>query len=483
MINRKLLEVLSRFEEEDRKRFDLFLRSPYFNAGSNAAQVIDLFQYILRFSADENHPALDKFRVFEVFYPGKVFVEKEKSALDTLTSDLFRLVKKFLVQRSREASETLISENLPLLKFYRKNGMEDRYQQSVNNLKKYQIVNEKKTIDSFYDSFRFEEEISIFQSMNNTYENDANIESMLKSLDTFFILSIVSHTAFLKLQKRYSSGINDNPNPLHESALYLIKKGYCSEVPLADLYIDVVEIMDEKKDYEKLNALGDKLNLYKPKLYLDDYQNLQACHRAFWGWKYMQTGQEDDKLHFFKLMQEHLEEGLYYYDGKLMTTSLTTMTNFGIAFKQFEWVHNLLKEHTTNRLTGTKFLDDVYQLNWAEYYLALKEYDKATEHLQYKMFENPMYSIQAEVVQLRIYYETENELLDGRIKALEQKIRRTAFSVELKKSLQLFVQKLDKLNKYRYQRSSPKFAKLVEEIKTTPGLVYRNWLLEKVATP
>lgn len=143
----------------------------------------------------------------------------------------------------------------------------------------------------------------------------------------------------------------------------------------------------------------------------------------------------------------------------------------------------MLIGHPVEKLTGTKFLSEGYHLNWAEYYLALGEFEESQKYLEYKMFENPTYSIVADTILLRIYYETENELLDSRIKALEQKIRRTSLSESHKKPFQSFIQKLDKLNKYRYQRSSPKFAKLVEEIKTTPGLVYRNWLLEKVTTP
>jgi hypothetical protein len=480
MINRKLLEVLVRFDTEEHKRFDLFLRSPYFNAGSNATQVVDLYEYITRFSADENHPSLDKSQVFEVFYPGKTFKENEKNALDTLTSDLFRQVRQFLAQRAWEHKESPMSEVLPQLHFYRKFGLEERYLQTAKNAKKQFEKLDFLSSDVFYEKFLFEEEITIFKTLNNTYEDDINIESMLQSLDFFFILSKLSHTALLKLQKRISSGVNDEMNALHKAAMQMAREGYCQDTPLAELLLIVLDLMENPDDFKLLATLGEKLKNHKKNLQFRDYQNVQTYYRVFCGLIYQKSGRQEDKEKYFHVMQEHLAEGLYYYDHKLMISSLTSLTNLGIAFRQYDWVLKILKDHPTEKLTGTRYLSEGYQLNWAEYYLALKDYNNALAHLEYKMFENPVYSILAEIILLRVYYETENELLDSRIKALEQKIRRTALAADLKKSFQLFIQKLDKMNKYRLQKGSPKLAKLAEEIKTAPGIAYRNWLLEKI---
>jgi hypothetical protein len=43
-----------------------------------------------------------------------------------------------------------------------------------------------------------------------------------------------------------------------------------------------------------------------------------------------------------------------------------------------------------------------------------------------------------------------------------------------------FLQKLDKIIKYGQDKKSQKREKLIEEIKNTPGINERDWLLEKL---
>ncbi|MCW5923495.1 MAG: hypothetical protein KIS77_14220 [Saprospiraceae bacterium] len=72
-------------------------------------------------------------------------------------------------------------------------------------------------------------------------------------------------------------------------------------------------------------------------------------------------------------------------------------------------------------------------------------------------------------------------ILDSRIKALGQKIRRSKLSRETKNRYYNFLKKLDKVIKYAWQAKSPKRAKLIAEIRNTPEIVAREWLLEKLA--
>ena len=102
MLNRKLLEVLTHLTPAEKKRLRQFLASPYFNHGSRANDVLRLFDYISKYGADEKHPALSKEKVFRLFFPKKQFLEKVKSPLDSLTTDLFALVRLFLTQQAQE---------------------------------------------------------------------------------------------------------------------------------------------------------------------------------------------------------------------------------------------------------------------------------------------------------------------------------------------------------------------------------------------
>ncbi|HRI59799.1 MAG TPA: hypothetical protein PK228_08745, partial [Saprospiraceae bacterium] len=46
-----------------------------------------------------------------------------------------------------------------------------------------------------------------------------------------------------------------------------------------------------------------------------------------------------------------------------------------------------------------------------------------------------------------------------------------------------FLKKLDKIVKYAWQKNNPRREKLVEEIRTIPEIIEREWLLEKLESP
>lgn len=161
--------------------------------------------------------------------------------------------------------------------------------------------------------------------------------------------------------------------------------------------------------------------------------------------------------------------------------ALRVLTNMGLKVGQFPWVKKLLDDHPPERICGTKYPVEVHSLNVAEYHFHKKEYAEAEAKLTYRTFENPNFSIMADLLLIKIYYETNSELLESRMKALEQKVRRSKISTETKAGYYNFLKKLDKVVKYGWQKSTPKLAKLVEEIKTTPGVIDREWLLSKLA--
>lgn len=160
--------------------------------------------------------------------------------------------------------------------------------------------------------------------------------------------------------------------------------------------------------------------------------------------------------------------------------ALRVLANSGLKLGEFDWVKKLLDDHPPERICGTKYPVEAHSLNVAEYHFHKKEYAEAEAKLTYRLFENPNFSISADVLLIKIYYETANDLLDARMKALEQKVRRTKISAETKAGYYNFLKKLDKVIKYGWQKKSPRRTKLIEEVRTTPGVFAREWLLEKL---
>ncbi len=98
MPHQRLLELLQVLPERQQKRLLLFAASPYHNGGYNADAVQKLLNLLLEDGLDPESSALSKEALQTHFYPDKPFKPKSKNTIYLLTSDLFKLVVRFLVQ-------------------------------------------------------------------------------------------------------------------------------------------------------------------------------------------------------------------------------------------------------------------------------------------------------------------------------------------------------------------------------------------------
>lgn len=479
MLNRKLLELIQRFSPAEHRRLRLFLQSPYFNNSRQAGQLLELYDYIEQYDALEEHPSLQKESVAVKFFPAQPYREKEKGPLDSLTSQLLQLIREFLVQQYFEKEQTVADEAVPMLRFYRKFGLEDRFWQTVQAARKDQEALQLRDAKYFLGQFRIEEEVSTFQGTSNTYEDDANISEVNKYLDGFYSIIKLEYACAFYHQHR-SSQIDVTTAPkLTQAVIELAGQENAPDIPLVHIYMKILNILSGSYQRQDLVELEEMLAANKTTIPEDKFKDLQTFYRTFWGREYMQSGGQDYKQKIFDIFEKHLADGYFYFDNKIAPLSYRSLLSVGLKLGKFEWVKKLLDEHPPEQICGTRYPNEVYNLNLAEYHFYKKEYEESIQNLTYRPFENPNFSILAEVLLIKIYFETENDLLDSRMKALDQKVRRTMLSREAKEYYFNFLKKLDKIIKYGWQKNSPKRIKLFEEIKSQPNICAREWLLER----
>lgn len=479
MLNRKLLEVLKLFKPQEHAQFRQFLLSPYFNNRSNAAELIRLYDLIMTAGAEEEHPELDKAKVAALFFPGKPFNANQKGPLDTLASDLFGLLKKYIGQKAFEHTDTSFNDGIAMAKFYRGFGMEERFWQTIQAIRKEQDQSPFKDANFFHQQFLLEEEAATFESLNNRLEDDANISVAAINLDISFLINKMELLASLKYQQKMTQQVDfDFQGPLAQIALNY-PDTYPSN-PLYELNLLTWRLLDNPEDTQSFDQFDQLIEIYKDQIPFDKLRNLKAFFRFFWSRKYTYLGGPEVRIKVFDLYKKHFEEGYFYEKDAIIIHALKALILFGLRLKQFDWVKKVLDEHPPTRICGTKYPVEAHSLCMAEYYFYTRDFETALNTLVYKHFENPNYSLWADVLLIKIYFETEDELLEYRIKSLDQKVRRTKISLEHKNNYYKFLQKLDKIIKYGLDKKSQKREKLIEEIKNTPGINERDWLLEKL---
>lgn len=481
MFHRKLLEILSRLTPAELKSFRLFIESPYFGTSSNRKTLLDLFDHVMRHHADETHPQLFKESVFRHFYPDRAFVESAKTPLDSVASDLFLLLKKYLSQQELEKNQIGSAEHLPLLQFYRKHGLEERFLQSLEAARRANAEVALQIPEIFYQRFRLEEEVSNFGSTYNTFEGDANLVEVHRNLDQYYALFKLEYLCAYKAQKKYSAVAHDVPIPLSEALLAFVAQqpDYLSS-PYLKIYLLIHDLLDDHKDDEKLLELNHLLGEYRNLIPKDAFQIMQTYNRSFYTRRFNEAGDQVAALQLYTIAAQHLPEGYFYIENKIMPASLRLLVYLGLNLKRYDWVKKVLDEHPPERICGTRFPYEVHCIYYAEYFFALKRYDEAIDKLLQKPFEMPHMNLTADLILVKIYYETESPLLDSRMKALDQKVRRTKIAADTKEQYYNFLKKVDKIIKYGWDKKNPKRQKLIEEIKNTPNLFSRSWLLEQL---
>jgi hypothetical protein len=478
MLNKKLLEVLQALSRAEHKKLRLFLRSPYFNSASNADLMLQLYDYLGKYNFEENHALLQKKVVFEFFFREKVFVEREKGPLDALSSDLFKLVRRFMAQQMSE-SDTEVFQQIALARYYQKHDLEHRFWAPVEAAR--QVLNQEtiRETEHFRLQYMLEEEVTAFYRMHNQIEGDSNLVAAHRSLDLQYLTQKMELLCALSHQLSLSNLDIGAKIPITSIPEEVLQSNSVQEAPVIGIFYMVYQLILDPENDTLFKDFETALEVYKTRISPHKLINFKSYYRYFWSKKYFRSGDENALRKMFEIYRDHYEQGYFFIDGKIHFNALRVLLVYALKNKKFEWIGQVLAKITPQQICGTRYVQEVHSLNLAEYHFYLGEFDAAQDHLIYKNFENPTFGILADVLLIKVYFETDQELIEHRMKALDQKVRRSKLSPELKSRYLQFLSKLNQVIKIQHLKKSPKRDKLLQEIKNTPGIVEREWLLQK----
>lgn len=481
MLNKKLFEILAHWQPTEIRRFRLFLKSPYFNHGLQANSLIRLFDMMESHGFDDTAAALAKPNVFQAFFPDHEYRPHSKGPLDALSSELFRLMKVFL-ELEREKTLADIQENITLAAFYRKHGYETRFVATVALVRKRLDAVLIKDAGYFLLKYALEEEVASFQTANNSFDGDANLFEANRFLDIGYLIGKLELLCSLYFQHKMSGGIDVTLLEAMEQMVDLLQSANQeTEVPLVFLYNKVLALLQRNDAEKDFIQFSEALQQHENNIPRDKFYNFQAYYRFFWIRYYYQSGDPQSAAKLFDIYRKHYERGFFTRDGMIQANSLRNLLNFALKNRAFTWIKRVLDAHPPETILGTRYGSEVMQLNYAEYYFYLEDFDKALEYLAYRNFENPVYGFLADILQIKIYFHLDEELMLYRMKSLDMKIRRSKLSSEIKSRYFNFLHILHKINKFKIARTKSVRDKLDADIKAIPNLLEREWLLQRLA--
>ena len=476
MPNGKLLEVISYLDKKQRRKLLHFVQSPYFNSRSNAEQLIELLKIILRQKADPDAAALQKEVLQAQFFPESEFSAKSKNEIDGLASTLNKLVERFIIYEELEEDIEKQGE-YGLARFFERTGNINRFWAALRKFRKDWDKQDRHTSADFLLRSQMEELAVGFASSYDPNSKTSKLQDVDTYLDKSFFVKKLELAIILSYSQLYQHSSDTYANQFSEFVEQTYPKYNSAQTVLADIYHLALQVFHHPENNELFRRFEQLINEKEAFIPSGDMGNIQTFYRYFFGRHYKLSGNTDLSAQMVKLYKKHLERGYFYHgEDKMHISTLKLLVNFGIKQRELEWVEHLLDIIPPAKILGTKYPEEIHSLCAGELHFAQKDYLKAEEMINYRLFEDVNFNLSCDILLIKIYFSTSNDLLESRIRAMELKVRRAEIPEFEKKAYLHFISLMRQISKYKWLKDQEKLDRIAEKISGDQPLIQREWL-------
>ena len=474
MVRIKILDTLALFNEQELERLHRFVDSDYFNNSYNAEELKVLLRQLLPMRQED----FDKEKLHCQFFPDKAFVERKKNAIDNLLTDLNGLVEQFIVY---ELLEPIIANKSAWAKarYFSQAGKEERFWPLINTYRKQWDRRSTKDFQDFHDRFIIEELATEFSGLVKTKPKDTGLEVTTAYLDKFY-LAQRTKLLFIKTYEEKVLGKSVAAVAAEDYFGKTILDNYAQlshlHSGLSNAYYQALRVVQNLDKGLELDRFEQVLEAHEAELPHEDLRNLYVIYRAYRGRQYQVNGKVTMVPEFLAMFKSHLQKGVLTLEGRLFASTLKLMVNFGIKAADFTWVRKILQRYPADKITGTRYPEEFHRLCTAELLFAQGKYEAAINEMTYRLFEDFKYSLSCDVLLIKIYAETKNDLLESRVRAMELKVRRAKIKDFDRKAYLAFISLVRQLDKYLWLKNEKKLARVRAKLESKAPLIQREWL-------
>lgn len=472
-----LIELLQTLSPEELQDFALYISGPQFRKKRQFEEMQLLFDAILVSYLGDADKTLNKQTIYYMVFPGSEFVEGK---LEKLMVELNKLLRQYLLTEYYFRPDNEVQTQLDMIKILELRGLEAKKAQAIQKLARQQVSTSKKGTEYFYHQSRLERAIHDHETKYNQLKSDLNIPNVVQNIDVFHYLNRLEMLNRFLIQQRPAQLDVEEPVrlALEESIVPQRYLDYSTELQIRyKVFLLLREDLPTKKSFEELLEL---LRENRSKLAEDTVKESYTYLRNFCV-MIINNGNTDLLPVLHAIQRDNLENGDFYYQGKLSPSSFISMVVAAIRVKEFDWLEQFLEIHQ-DKIIGDNESRDLYRMNKALYLFAMQQFEQALDLLPEKIDE-VVYHLMARRLEIKIYYETQSELLQYKLDALKMYISRASkkfLSDNLRKRNADFVNLL-----YQIMQSPPgdsaRSVRLRQRIEDKKWTADRDWLLEKVA--
>lgn len=475
MTKSTLVEILGTFNETEQQRLIDFLRSPWCTPAWQSPEPVGLVSHIFESLNQRSSSNLQKEVIYRRVFPGRPFVFNK---LEKLFSGTLKTVRQF-IQHEMFAQQTFPAQEYMLqAEFFREKGAYDECDQIYEKLSKWQQNKQKWGTREYTVNWQIEQGKYNYKSEIYQKKGDQNLLSTLEALEELYLSERLFYTCMLLninqvtpvLSPEATSGMVAESTHPHNARFFAS--------PVGSLYRKAIITLagaDQSDDDFELFCI----HLDKHQHHLSDYLYshfesfaINRCVRHFSNPKYQTI--------LFRLLKQRVEEGRSFVDGKISASEFQNVVKIGLMRKEFDWVWQFMQANRNN-IYGSQHPEEYFRFNVANYWFYTEQFDKALDVLLTSDYEEMQYKHSAKLMEIKILYEIESDILPSKIDAAKIFFYREKHIPKDKKDMYCrFADFMRRLIRPQTAVNPERIHKLLQELDEDPKIAELFWLREKL---
>lgn len=466
----KLLSLLRGFDKYELNRFRKYLSSPYFNEQEDLLRLFDLIHAALRKSGETD--GLSKEKIWGKLYAKQAY---DDAHLRRMSSDLNLLGQQFLADEARNLQAP---EYLPDIQRALDRPEWSKHLNAVERqfLKHYE-QSEQRSANDYLHHFRFYR--NIYNRAGQTVAATDYVDKIIPAdeyLDYFYaVQKLKFYVGWLIFR-----GFRATPweMPIIPGFWTYLNQERFQKLPLIALYQSIIQCLQEPDEEGHFQQFLDQLSQNKHRLDEEDQRDCYQIAQNYCAFKINQGRTEYYSI-YFNLLKDIIDLGILLKKDLLQEAVYKNIISVSLVVGEFAWAEQFISEYALYLPVNIR--ENAKAFNLANLYFFQKKYDRAIELLRTVEFSDVVYSLNAKVMLVRTYYETDefmalDSLIDSfRIFLRRNKLISKASKVEINNFLR-FVKRLSALPPGK----NAQLANLRVIIEKTASVIHRRWLLDKI---
>lgn len=461
MKSQKLVITLNAMTKSERRRLGQFLQSPYFNQRQDVAQLYAFLQ--------EPTGGISTEMIIRQLWPDHPNAPQQ---LRLLMSYLQKLVEQFLALEQWQGTPGAVESEL--VKVYRQRGLERHFQDSFKLAN--DILNNQPLRNTDY--FGWQGALLWEEARFNTLrqpENSGRLSQLSDNADLFWLSQKLRYGCLhMAFQARFSTAQGLS---LRQEIDHILSLRDFLQTPAIATWFYCLRMLENPENLDFFQHFKTLLLQHGQIFNVDEVRDLflfaiNFCIRQVNEGK---TGFFHDILDFYK---DGLSKGHLFENGVLSHFTYFNIVAAALHTSDFAWAETFI--HEQRNALERSYRDSAFSFNLARLEFARKRFDAALSQLQHSNYHDPLLSMAAKTIALKIYYESDEfEVLHAHLEALIKYIRRKpglGYHRNNYLNLARYTQKLIGLN----WNDKTELLQLRQKIEAEPVLTEREWLLEQL---